>query len=521
MMIEKLSYYLALLISVALASPKAYAATSYYKVTSEEEVQNPTKIYYSEAKTVKGRYFALKYAHDDPYENYFFKTFELMNQFLLHRHYIGQDELQKASPIIKIALELMKKQKEEVSEIRDLGANKSPLHTQFESFINSPYYWFYSSSHQELNGYISGGTGLNFCNGKFDMTWGLDCSGFVYFAHRLNKTCFPRFRSDNLWVLHNPSFGDSYDMYDYETLSDFFEETNQPSPGDLVLFDGHISLYLNDRLSIGQSSYGIAFEQFRNRKLTKENVDGIKPQHAFFKVKQKHANQCNDITVDRFRKENYKGSKKAYNKHFQGLYFNRETDNVVLNDYRGNGIGVSLCPTFEPTNESSYPNIEDFGDFGIFHKLREQTSQPVSSYYDILCQDDELVTGVKFKDHGDKHVLGIYCQKTKHERVGETEYIKNNNLPGNYYDRKCTNKGAVVVGIRFYESPTGSDSRMQGFYCQNTSHPSPEGPSYQVKVDDLTGKQYGSWCKQGGRLVGFGYKDSGDDHIMHQLCTQD
>ena len=519
---RRLIFFLTCLMAMTMSiSNEAFSASSYYKITNQSEVDSPVKIYWSEAKQIKGRYFALKYMQQDPYHNYFFKSFDLMIQFLLHRNLITENEVSNASPIINIALELMKEQKEEVSFIRSLGENKGPLHTQFELFINSPYYWFASSSHQEINGYVSGGTGLNFCNGLFDMKWGLDCSGFVYFAHRLNKTCFPRFRSDNLWVLHTPGFADSYDMYEYETLDQFFEETSNPQPGDLVLFDGHISLFFNNTLSIGQSSYGIAFERFENRKLTQKNKDGVKPHHVFFKVKDKYANQCNDITVENFKSKNYKGSNKAYNKHFQGLYFTRTSNEVVLSDFKGNGLGVSFCPIYEPNNDSAYPQIENFGDFGYFQKLRDQASNQSSSYYDIMCQSHEFVSGVKYKDHGDKHVLGIYCAQTGHSSVGGIEYVQNNNLPGRYYDRTCTDPGAVVVGIRFFDSPTSSDHRMEGFYCQKTDKPAPEGPSYRVKVDDLTGKHYGSWCGQEGRLVGFSYQDAGDDHIVHQLCVQD
>ena len=520
-MLKNFSFYLACsLFSTLFFSVNSTAATYYYKVTSENEVHDPDRIYWTEAKQLKGRYFALKYAQENPHHNYFFETFDLMEQFLFERNFISQEEFSGANPITKIALELMKAQKREVSLIRTPGREKEPLFEQFEFFINQPYYWFSSSSHQNLNGYISGGTGINFCNGLFDMNWGLDCSGFVYFAHRLNKTCFPRFRSDNLWVLHNPNFADSNDMYDYGILNAFFEETSHPQPGDLVLFDGHISLYLNDTLSIGQSSYGIAFEVIRNRKPTDENISGKKPHHVFFKVREKNANSCNDITVERYKSDDYSGSSKAYNKHFQGLYFTRQSDNVILNDYKGNGLGDNLCSISDLSNDSIYPEIENFGDFGIFHKLRENTSEQTSSYYDIMCEDDEVISGVKFKNHGDKHVLGIYCIKSSYNRVGYTEYIQNNNRPGSYYDRSCSNENSSVVGIRFFQSPTGKDSRMEGFYCQNTDRPVSDESPYRIQVDDLTGKTYGNWCKENSSLVGFHYKDAGDDHIIDQLCIQ-
>ncbi|MFK7823210.1 MAG: NlpC/P60 family protein [Oligoflexales bacterium] len=514
-MLKNFAFYFACsILCMIYFSEKSIAATYYYKISTEDEVHSPDRIYWSEAKQLKGRYFALKYAEEGPYKNYFFANFNLLEQFLLERNFISQGELIEGTPIIKIALELMKSQKDEISLIRTPGREKGPLQTQFEFFINQPYYWFSSSSHQELNGYISGGTGLNFCSGLFDMKWGLDCSGFIYFAHRLNKTCFPRFRSDNLWVLFNPSFADAYDMYDYETLTSFFEETSEPAPGDLVLFDGHISLYLNEALSIGQSSYGIAFEAFKNRKRTDENINGIKPHHVFFKIKEKNSNQCNDITVDRYKSEDYRGSQKAYNKHFQGLYFSRETGNVILSDYKGNGSRDNLCAVSKPSNDSIYPQIENYGDFGVFHTLREENS----SRYDIMCEEDEIVSGVKFKDHGDKHVVGIYCLKSSQARWGKIEYIQNNNLPGRYYDRYCSDARAAVVGIRFNQSE--SDSRMEGFYCQETEKPLPDEPFYRIKVDEQTGDKYGAWCSENSNLVGFYYKDAGDDHIVEQLCIQ-
>ncbi|MBF0208210.1 MAG: C40 family peptidase [Oligoflexia bacterium] len=331
-------------------------SSAYYIVRNSAEVKNPYSIPEYKVDKYKGNFFTLR-----TYSKiYYFQTLALLNEWLIKYKYPPMDlgSALFGNPILQTALKLMIAHQSKVFTILGQGINKNIIYREIERYTNSFSNYFFRENWNKFRlytGYVIDGVGKNACNGNVDTTWGLDCSGFTNLVYKMNSLCFPRMKSDDMWPLYDNGVADPFNP---GTINSFFTITNSPLPGDLVLQDGHIGIYISNGLSFGMNEHGISVEYYKNRP-----ESATKPLFVYLRFKQKPTtyppacvvdqacNYCEEYDPVKYFNPSYQldVDKEIYRiKYKQPLYYTL-VDNgnggstAIAKDQYNYGSGVNLC----------------------------------------------------------------------------------------------------------------------------------------------------------------------------------
>lgn len=156
----------------------------------------------------------------------------------------------------------------------------------------------------------------------------------------------------------------------------------------------------------------------------------------------------------------------------------RNDDELVYRNV--DGQRTVLCAKQELVQGGRYDGVGDDHIVGIYCRRHPELSSeservPVQvarlkgARYDVFCEeDDQAVVGVDYKDGGDDHLEGLYCQSVD-KLVRHQTYFRNSSHAKNI-DVRCDHLEDIVVGVRFKDR---LDRHIEGIYCQRRRGSSP------------------------------------------------
>jgi len=317
-----------------------------YLLTTERGSRFPIVIGKDKLDEYVGTYLSIN-GHG---ENFYSEDLGVLLELLSVKGYLkpGSPELQ-SNQLLKTVIELMKSHLQTVKHVRAQKSNSDAFFAEFKRFTSEDEDLFFvdrrSTKTHQYTGYIQGGVGRNLCSGKIDTSWGLDSSGLIYLVYRMNNVCFPRVQNRNLSVLLDERDKVSY-FYPPEVIRRYFEITDKPVPGDLVVQGEHVSMYVSDGLSIGMGETGIVFELFNKRPLKTETYFvRVKDTRDMSPVCKNgtYCDVCDDVPIDKFKKERYSKQSRMYLLHEGPLMYTVKDNFVYLKDFWGKGSNVKYC----------------------------------------------------------------------------------------------------------------------------------------------------------------------------------
>lgn len=130
------------------------------------------------------------------------------------------------------------------------------------------------------------------------------------------------------------------------------------------------------------------------------------------------------------------------------------------------------------------------------------------------CGSNEVVSGVRYDDRGNKSLLGIWCSKAPKDDLQQDFYLAINDGGNGRYDVNCPGQH-MVLGFDF---SLDFDPSAEAMYCSYSEAKS--GRSQYMKVEGLRGKRYDVMCRQGSFVSGVKFREGLDDTVIGIFCTE-
>ncbi|MBI2602067.1 MAG: metallophosphoesterase [Deltaproteobacteria bacterium] len=143
--------------------------------------------------------------------------------------------------------------------------------------------------------------------------------------------------------------------------------------------------------------------------------------------------------------------------------------------------------------------------------------KPIASSLEASCNPGEAINGFKYKNSGDDHVLGMFCQQSFNEAdIRHKDYVAVANLFGFEYDVSCPHDNQIVIGARY--NPSG-DEHLEGFYCVDRTAPPTNKKPYFQSLKGIQDLEFDISCKFNTEsVVGVRFDDWSDKHIEGVYC---